>query len=61
MSHGGPRPNAGRPNPWGRGTRLQPRTLRLPDAVWDALDAAAKREKVTPAVVVARLLKVPHA
>jgi hypothetical protein len=29
--------------------------------VWDALDAAAKREQVTPAVVVARLLEVPGA
>ena len=61
MNHGGPRLNAGRPNPWGRGTRLQARTLRLPDAVWDVLDARAKREQVTPAVVVARLLEVPHA
>ena len=60
MSHGGPRPNAGRPNPWGRGTRLQPRTLRLPDAVWEVLDAIAKRQKVTPAVVVAHLLEVHH-
>ena len=62
MTHGGPRPNAGRPNPWGRGTRLQPRTLRLPDRVWDLLDDIAKRDAVTPAVVIARMvLEVPHA
>jgi predicted DNA-binding ribbon-helix-helix protein len=58
MTHGGPRPNAGRPNPWGRGTRLQPRTLRLPDAVWDHLDVAAKREGTTPAALVAKLLDI---
>lgn len=56
MSQGGPRPNAGRPNPWGRGTRLCPRTLRLPEAVWDAIDAQAKVERVTPAMVVAQLI-----
>lgn len=39
MTRGGARPGAGRPSGWGRGVRVQARTLRMPDELWDQLDA----------------------
>lgn len=53
---GGYRPNAGRVSAFGRGVRLQARTLRMPDERWDQLDALARELRDTPAAVVARLL-----
>lgn len=50
---GGPRDGAGRPNLWGRGVRLEARTLRMPPEVWDRLDVFAKRETTTPSYAVA--------
>lgn len=54
---GGFRPNAGRVSAFGRGVRLQARTLRMPDERWDQLDALARELRDTPAAVVARLLE----
>lgn len=54
---GGTREGAGRPNPFGRGVRLQARTLRMPEDLWDQLDAVARELHEAPAAVVARLLE----
>lgn len=54
---GGYRPNAGRVSAFGRGVRLQARTLRMPDECWDQLDALARELRDTPAAIVARLLE----
>lgn len=53
---GGPREGAGRPNLWGRGVRLEARTLRMPSDVWDRLDVFAKRETTTPSYAVAMMV-----
>lgn len=54
---GGFRPNAGRVSAFGRGAKLQARTLRMPDERWDQLDALARELRDTPAAVVVRLLE----
>lgn len=54
---GGYRPNAGRVSGFGRGVRLQARTLRMPEDVWDVLDAFSAARKVPPSMFVAQLLE----
>ena len=54
---GGPRPNAGRPSAFPRGTVLHRRPLRLPSEVWAELDALAREWGTTDDGAVARLLR----
>lgn len=53
---GGQRDGAGRPNLWGRGVKLEARTLRMPLDVWDRLDVYARREVTTPSYAVAMMV-----
>ena len=53
---GGQRDGAGRPNLWGRGVRLEARTLRMPTDVWDRLDVYARRQVTTPSYAVAMMV-----
>ncbi len=54
---GGQRDGAGRPNAWGRGVRVQARTLRMPDAVWDQLDRLSLEASLPPSYVAGLLIE----
>lgn len=55
MSRGGARPGAGRPRQFGEGVAV-PRTVRLPEATWEALAARAKAQGLTIAQTIATLV-----
>lgn len=57
MSRGGSRPGAGRPSSWGRGVRVQARTLRMPDEVWDQLEGLSLDLCLPPSLVVGTLIR----
>ena len=57
MSRGGARPGAGRPSSWGRGVRVQARTLRMPDDVWDQLEGLSLDLCLPPSLVVGTLIR----
>lgn len=57
MSRGGARPGAGRPSAWGRGVRVQARTLRMPDEVWDKLEDLSLDLCLPPSLVVGTLIQ----
>ena len=57
MSRGGARPGAGRPSSWGRGVRVQARTLRMPDEVWDQLEGLSLDLCLPPSLVVGTLIR----
>lgn len=54
MSRGGTRPGAGRPRQFGEGLAV-PRTVRLPEAMWSALEARAEAQGKTLAQLIATL------
>lgn len=56
MSRGGSRPGAGRPRKFSEGTAV-PRTIRLPEFVWVALQERAAVEGVSVSQLVASLVR----
>ena len=56
MSRGGCRPGAGRPRKFSEGAAV-PRTIRLPEVVWVALQERADDEGVSLAQLVASLAR----
>lgn len=56
MSRGGSRPGAGRPRKFAEGAAV-PRTIRLPEIIWLALQERADGEGVSLAQLVASLVR----